>query len=316
MRTRRRPGPGVCGVALLLGAVGWARADEAKPAYPAMASFAQYRVPSASEEISLSRTAAPTSISADAGVMTLGDHGYETRVKGKNGFVCLVQRSWAAGFEDAEFWNPKLRAPICFNPAAARTVLPAYLERTEWVIAGASKADMMNRTRAELAANRIPTPEPGAVAFMMSKQGYLGDAAGHWHPHLMFFLAHVKAADWGADLHGSPVLASAVDSDPITTFFVLVPTWSDGTPAGMEAHSGAPLAAAPAEKPVECPVDSGPFEYLAHGPREEGCHQVTRAAERRLRNRGTRAKAANTVLLQRELAARSRRYREKTTPWG
>jgi hypothetical protein len=310
----------MCGAALLLGVVGWARADDATPAYPAMASFEQYRVPNASEEIALSRTAAPASISGDAGVLTLGDHGYETRVKGKNGFVCLVQRSWAAGFEDTEFWNPKLRAPICFNPAAARTVLPAYLERTEWVIAGASKADMMNRTRAELAANRIATPEPGAVAFMMSKQGYLGDAAGHWHPHLMFFLAHVKAADWGADLHGSPVLASAVDSDPITTFFVLVPTWSDGTPAGIEARSGTPLAAAPPrgdnhnnswklsygslsafrrEKPVECPVGSRPFEYLAHGPREEGCYQVTRAAERRLRNRGTRAQASNTALLQR-----------------
>jgi hypothetical protein len=236
MWARRRVGPGVCGVAFLLGAIGSARGDDAKPAYPAMAPLAQYRVPSASEEIALSRTAAPTSISGDAGVLTLGEHGYETTVKGKNGFVCLVERSWASGFEDAEFWNPKLRAPICFNAAAARTVLPGYLERTEWVIAGVSKADMMNRTRAEQAANRGATPEPGAVAFMMSKQQYLGDVASHWHPHLMFFLSHAKRADWGADLRGSPVFASAVDSDPITTFSVLVPTWSDGTPAGMETH--------------------------------------------------------------------------------
>jgi hypothetical protein len=237
MRTRKRVGPGVCGVALLVAAalpavaIGSAGADNAKPAYPAMAPLAQYRVPSASEEIALSRTAAPTSISGDASVLTLGEHGYETTIKGKNGFVCLVERSWAAGFEEADFWNPKLRAPICFNAAAARTVLPAYLERTQWVFAGVSKADMMNRSRAELAANRSTTPEPGAVAFMMSKQGYLGDVARHWHPHLMFFLARAKGADWGADLHGSPVFASARDSDPITTFFVLVPTWSDGTPA-------------------------------------------------------------------------------------
>lgn len=237
MRTRRRPmiRPGLCGLALLLGAIGPAWADDAKPAYPVRAPLEKYRVANASEEIALSRSAAPISISGDASVLTLGDHGYETALKGKNGFVCLVQRSWGAGFDDAEFWNPKLRSPICFNPAAARTVLPAYLKRTEWAIAGVSRADMIKRTSAELAANRIATPEPGAVAFMMSKQGYLGDVAGHWHPHLMFFFADVDAHDWGADLHGSPVLAARDDSERITTFFVLLPTWSDGTPA-VETH--------------------------------------------------------------------------------
>ncbi len=238
MRTRRRPmvGSGVCGVAFLLGAFGSAGAGDAKPAYPAMAPIEQYRVASASEEIARSRSAAPTSISGDASVLTLGDRGYETTLRGRNGFVCLVQRSWAAGFEDAEFWNPKLRAPICFNPAAARTVLPGYLERTKWAVAGVSRADMIKRTNAELAANRIAMPEPGALAYMMSKQGYLGDLAGHWHPHLMFFFGPTNVADWGADLHGSPVFAARGDSEPITTFFVLVPTWSDGTPAVMKMH--------------------------------------------------------------------------------
>jgi hypothetical protein len=233
----RRPmiGPAAWGVAFLLTAIGSACADDAKRAYPVMAAVEQYRVASTSEEIALSRSAAPNSISGDASVLALGDHGYGTAQKGKNGFICLVQRSWAAGFDDAEFWNPKLRAPICFNSAAARTVLPAYLERTEWAIAGVSKADMISRTRAELAAKRIATPEPGAMAFMMSKQGYIGDLAGHWHPHLMFFFAHTDVADWGADLHGSPVFAARSELEPIT-FFVLVPTWSDGTPAVMETH--------------------------------------------------------------------------------
>jgi hypothetical protein len=238
MRTRTRTTirPGVCGLAFLLGAIGSAGADDAKPAYPTMAPIQQYRVASAADEIALSRSAAPTSISGDASVLTLGSHGYETALKGKNGFVCLVWRSWTAGFDDAEFWNPKLRAPICLNPAAARTVLPTYLEKTEWVLAGVSKADMINRTRAELAAHRIPTPEPGAMAFMMSKQGYLSDADGHWHPHLMIFLAHTDGADWGANLHGSPVFAAQSDPEPVTTFFVPVTKWSDGTPAGVEIH--------------------------------------------------------------------------------
>jgi hypothetical protein len=238
MRTKWRPmiGLGVCGMAFLLGATRSARADDSKSAYPAMAPVAQYRVASGSEEIALSRSAAPASISGDASVLTLGDHGYVTALKGRNGFVCLVQRSWAAGFDDAEFWNPKLRSPICFNPVAARTVLPAYLERTVWVIAGVSKAEMTKRTNTEHAANPTAAPEPGAMAFMMSKQGNLNDLAGHWHPHLMFFLARTDAAAWGADLHGSPVFAAPNDSDPITTFFVLVPTWSDGAPAIEETH--------------------------------------------------------------------------------
>lgn len=237
MQARQRPiGPYLCGLLCALGAISLAGAEDAKSAYPGMAPVAQYRMPSASDEIALARSAAPPSVSGDASVLTLGEHGYDTAVKGKNGFVCLIQRSWAAGYDDAEFWNSKLRAPICFNPAAARSVLPPYLERTEWALAGVSRTEMINRTRTEVSANHFPAPAPGALAYMMSRQGYLGDAAGHWHPHLMFFLARTEAAEWGANLHGSPVSASASDPEPMTTFYVLVPTWSDATPEMMAMH--------------------------------------------------------------------------------
>jgi hypothetical protein len=238
MRTGRRPKirPEVYVVAFLFGAIGPACADDAKSIYPAMGHIEQYRMASASEEIALARSAAPTSISGDADVLTLGDHGYEKAVKGKNGFTCLVERSWASGFDDAEFWNPKLRAPICYNPAAARSVLPSYLERTEWVLAGASKTDMIGRIKSTLAAKTFTSPETGAMCLMMSKQGYLGDAAGHWHPHLMFFLSHTDGAAWGANRDGSPVFVAQSDPEPITTFFVPVPKWSDGSPATMETH--------------------------------------------------------------------------------
>ena len=226
----------VSGLPLLLWLIGPALAADAKLSYPTMAPIEQYRVASAAEEIALARSAAPASIAGAAEVLTLGDHGYETAVKGKNGFVCMVWRSWTAGFDDAEFWNPRLRAPICLNPAAAHSVLPGYLDRTRWAIAGVSKSHMIERTRAAVAANRITAPEPGAMSFMMSKQGYLGDDVGHWHPHLMFFLAHTDSAFWGADLDGSPVFAAQSNPEPITTFIVPVPKWSDGTPAVMETH--------------------------------------------------------------------------------
>ena len=238
MQTNRRPTikPGVFALVLLLGAIGAARGDDAKPDYSAMAPIEKYRIASTAEEIALARSAAPASISGDADILTLGDHGYETAVKGKNGFVCMVWRSWTAEFDNAEFWNPKLRGPICLNPAAARTVLPPFLERTQWVLAGVSKPRMMERTQAEIASHTFKEPEPGAMSFMMSKQQYLADAGGHWHPHLMFFVARTDGAAWGADLAGSPIFASQSNPEPVTTFIIPVPKWSDGTPAAMETH--------------------------------------------------------------------------------
>ena len=226
--------PDVCGLVFLLGAVGPACADVATPAYPAMAQIEQYRMASVSEEVSLARSAAPTSISGDAEVLTLGDHGYETAVKGKNGFICLVERSWASRFDNAGFWNPKLRAPMCYNAAGARTVLPRYLARTRMVLSDVSKPNMLERTQSAIASKSFAAPEPGAMCYMMSKQGYLNDVAGHWHPHLMFFLAHTTGPAWGADLDDSPVFSSQdYYPESITTFMVPVPNWSDGTPAGM-----------------------------------------------------------------------------------
>jgi hypothetical protein len=220
-----------CGLAFLTGVS--AAAQDSKSPYPSMAPIAQYKV--AGDEAALARSAAPPSISDDAGVMVLGRSGYETVAKSKNGFVCIVERSWGAGFDDPGFWNPKIRGPICFNAAAVRSVVPAYLERTQWILAGTSKADMAARIKSELAANTFVMPEAGAMCYMLSKQQYLSYDGGHWHPHLMFFVAHADLASWGGGLKGSPVLGAVGNPDPVTTFFVPVAKWSDGTPA-MAMH--------------------------------------------------------------------------------
>src|ERR1700680_4686187 len=109
------------------------RAQDTKAPYPSMASLDQYLM-ERNAEIALARSAAPESISRDAEVLVLGRQGYETAVKGKNGFVCLVQRSWTAGIDDPDFWNPKLRAPICFNPPAVRSNMPIAIKKTELVL--------------------------------------------------------------------------------------------------------------------------------------------------------------------------------------
>jgi len=237
MGTTRRPLIELYPLAFLLGVIGTAAcAADAKSAYPVMAPIEQYLEASASAEIALARTAAPPSISGDTSVQVLGKHGYETAVNGKNGFVCQVWRSWVSTFDDPEFWNPKVRIPICYNPAGVRTVLPPYLESTKWALAGASKAEMKDRARAALASNRKATPEPGAMAFMMGGEG--SDAAGHhWPPHVMIFLGRTDGTDWGAGLHGSPIDADQGEPEPtITTFNIHVPAYSDGTPATMGSH--------------------------------------------------------------------------------
>jgi hypothetical protein len=219
-------------IAFVLSAMGPAAADPDASPYPSMAPIAQYQMASPAEEIALARSAAPPSISDGARILVLGAHGYETAVEGKNGFVCLVERSWDAGFDDPVFWNPKIRGADCLNPAAARSVLPHFLERTNWALAGVSKSEMIARTKAELAANTYPLPEAGAMAFMMSKNQRLGLSGAHWQPHLMFFVAHVKDDEWGAGLPGSPVIAG--HDDPVTTFLVPIGKWSDGSPADMQ----------------------------------------------------------------------------------
>lgn len=218
---------------LALAACGKAQAqDNRAAAYPTMAPLEQYLVADRAAEIALARTAAPPSISADAQVLVLGNRGYEPAVEGKNGFVCFVERSWTAGFEDPEFWNPKTRSPNCFNPPAVRTELQQILKRTEWALAGASKEELMQRSRTAFADGTFKAPEAGSFSFMLSKDGYLGDqAGGPWLPHVMFFVPHGQAAIWGAGLDGSPVVGQEGTDIESTVLFIPVRRWSDGSPA-------------------------------------------------------------------------------------
>src|ERR1700686_2355057 len=162
------------------------RAADAETPYPSMAPLDQYLIADRNAEIDLARTAAPPSISRDATVMVLGRHGYETAVEGKNGFVCMVERAWMGPFGSPEFWNPKNRGPLCFNPPAARSILPLTLKRTELVLAGLSKAQIIDGLKT-FQNNGLPPIEPGGMSYMMSRQGRLNDSAGHWVPPLMFY---------------------------------------------------------------------------------------------------------------------------------
>ena len=209
------------------------RSQETAGSYPNMAPLDQYLMTDRNAEAAMARSAAPPSISADAEVMVLGRHGYETAIQGKNGFVCLVERSWMSQFDFAQFWNPKMRGPICFNPPAVHSILPLTFKRTELVLAGLSKDQIMEGIKT-FDAKGLPALEPGAMSFMMSPRGYLNDEAGHWVPHLMFYIPLTDSRAWGADLSGSPVMLNPQFNgapEPITEFMIPVSTWSDGTAA-------------------------------------------------------------------------------------
>jgi hypothetical protein len=218
------------------------RAQAPPGAYEKMAPLEQYLIADRSAEIALARSAAPASISKNASVLVLTPRGYVTAVEGTNGFVCNVERSWQSGFDDPGFWNPRLRGPVCMNAAAVRSVLPLQHRVTDLALSRLSREEILARMKEALAKKELGPPEIGSMSYMMSKEQYLGDGNGHWHPHLMFYVpGETNAAAWGANLPSSPVFGGGQDLPgggrmPWAIFFVPVPRWSDGSAA--EEHLG------------------------------------------------------------------------------
>ncbi len=210
----------------------------AAPGNSAMAPLSQYLM-SPQAEIALARSAAPAAVSKHATIVVLGAHGYTVAAKGQNGFTCIVERGWTQPFGAPNFWDVKVRSPICYNAAAARTVLAYTFKRTEMALAGASKSQIHDRIVAAIAANALPLPKPSSMAYMLSKSQYINGEVKAWYPHVMVFTPMDDSADagasWGADRRLSPVVFDSQDKmpEPWTCFFIPVAHWSDGTSAPL-----------------------------------------------------------------------------------
>ena len=213
-----------------------AMAQDAATKNTKMAPVEQYLMADRDAEIALARTAAPESVSRDAEVQVLGRHGYETAVKGKNGFVCIVGRGWSSA-ADADYWNPKVRVPMCVNAAAAHTYLLRVTKITDLALAGRTLDQVNEAVASALARKELPPMEPGAMCYMMGKQGYGGDVAPHWPAHLMFFYSDTDPAIWGANLPGSPIIAVADPLEHLTQFVIATGKWSDGTEDREASHN-------------------------------------------------------------------------------
>jgi hypothetical protein len=234
MRRRTRRGRGNGTVVLLALTIAafrveaqHAEAQDVSTPYPAMAPIAHYRM-DRDAEIALARTAAPTSISRDAEILVLGEKNFEVAVPGKNGFVCAVGRAFAGPLNNPEFWSPRNRSPICWNPPAARSLLPYAMKQTGMALAGASKAQITDAVRAAVARKELGPPESGSMAYMMSRNAYLTDRGGHNLAHLMFELPR------GGLFQEDPNFFVSWDPAPVIEFNVPVGTWSDGTPVAVK----------------------------------------------------------------------------------
>jgi len=142
-------------------------------------------------EIALARSAAPENISAHATIKVLSADGYKVAAQGDNGFVCLVMRGWSApNFSPARdrelVYDAKLRAPICFDPVASRTVLPMKELRTKLGMEGKDTDAIVRDVAMAYAKGELPKMEAVAFAYMWSADQVLGPA-GAWHPHMMIF---------------------------------------------------------------------------------------------------------------------------------
>jgi hypothetical protein len=198
------------------------RAQNAKSPYPTMAPIAQYRM-ERNAEIAMARTAAPPSISRDATIMVMGQKNFEVAVHGNNGFVCVVGRAFGGPLSNPEFWNPKNRSPICYNPPAVRSLMPYAMKQIGMALAGATKAQITDAIRTGVAKGELGLPESGSMAYMMSKEAYLTDRGGHNLAHVMFELPRDGV------LPDDPNSFVSWDPAPVIEFNVPVGYWSDGS---------------------------------------------------------------------------------------
>jgi hypothetical protein len=218
-------------LAILFSTAWQAQAQNTKTPYPTMAPLDQYLMADRNTEIALARSAALKAVTQDADILVLGRYGFETAVKGKNGFVCVVERSWMQPFDNPEFWNPDLRLPLCLNPQGARSHLPLNAKTTELALKGLTKAEISDAIKRAFDKNELPLPESGSMCYMMSKQQNFGPKYGNADPHLMFWFPQKDHLSWGAEFPDSPVDVHEYSPQPITEFVISVSKWSDGTPA-------------------------------------------------------------------------------------
>jgi hypothetical protein len=207
-------------VVAALAAVG-TQASAQSSRYP---SLDRYLMPPEAEA-DLARTAAPATISSRATIKVLTGSGYQVAHTGDNGFVCLVMRGFTgptytpAHLRDIVY-DATIRAPICFDPEAARTVMPFYELRTTLGLAGKTPDEIARAVETAYVSGQLPKREAVTFGYMWSAEQHLGAGVGRWHPHMMVYAPYYKNSMLGDNGFGEPL--PAVVDDGGTPFAVIV----------------------------------------------------------------------------------------------
>jgi hypothetical protein len=157
-------------------------------------------------EIALARSAAPDNISGQATVKIFTPAGFKVAAEGRNGFVCMVLRGWAAPTYNPEpfrdyVYVADLRAPICFDAVSAQTMMPYYELRHKLGMEGKAPDEIARGIEAAYAKGELPKTDTASIAYMFSADMYLGPHLGHGliYPHLMLFLPYYDNAKLGGN---------------------------------------------------------------------------------------------------------------------
>lgn len=150
-----------------------------------------------SREIAIARSAAPAVVSTRAGLFVLRKDGrYQLVSPSANGFNCLIQRSFTVPTTNpAEFYEPRLLAPICFNAEASASVMQRDLWIAPLVAGGTPLAEIRRMETEAYASGRLKYPSKTAIAYMLSSAQWLGPNVQHWHPHIMVWAPGLSADD-------------------------------------------------------------------------------------------------------------------------
>lgn len=198
--------------------------------YPSYAEYAMAR----EDEIALARSAAPKSLSDRATIKVLTRAGYEVAVEGDNGVVCLVMRGWSgvnfAPETHQVAYDAKLRAPICFDPIAARTILPQEELRANLGLNGVAPAAIAEELAMAYATGKLPKMEGVAFGYMWSRDQDVG-VDDQWHPHMMIYAPYYKNSMLGGHEPASGLPAVVVNEG--TPFALIVVAVDDKRAIGV-----------------------------------------------------------------------------------
>jgi len=204
-----------------LAGIGGARLPAQAPAYPPFREYSMAR----DAELELIRTAAPPGITNRATLKVLTPNGYQVAHQGESGFTCVVMRGWSAPtYTPEQFvgltYEAAIRAPICFDQIASRTVLPYYELRSKLGMEGKTPAEIRDGVARAYANGTLPRREGVSFAYMWSADQHLGQGIGHWRPHVMVFAPYYTNDMVGGNTFGSPM--PQLSDDAGTPFAVVV----------------------------------------------------------------------------------------------